>query len=318
VNLSAPSEAALDCLGVGPADSVVVVFNAAKRRIAESLGVAAKPRARAVALLEFPAVSRDGDEPPADVAEAMVGADVVLAPTSYSLSQTDARRQATGRGVRIASLPAITEEIFVRAMPIDYAELKRTSGLVAARLTRASQVRVTSSAGTDITLRLDGRTALSDDGNLQAAGAFGNLPAGEGYIAPIETIGDGTIAIDGSLASYGLLSSPVRITVRDGRAVDASGEVGRWLLETLDSGGHYGRSLAELGIGTNPAAVLTGNVLEDEKVIGTAHLAFGTSAGLGGVNVAGVHIDGVIRRPTVEVDDGALVEDGRMVPSVVS
>ena len=318
MDLSAPSEAALDCLGVGPADSVVVVFNATKRGIAEALGEAAKPRARTVTLLEFPAVSRDGEEPSADVAAAMVGADVVLAPTARSLSQTNARRRATGRGVRIGSLPAITEEIFVRAMAIDYAGLKRASESVAARLTRASQVRVTSAAGTDITLRLHGRTGLSDDGNLQAVGAFGNLPAGEGYIAPIETVGDGTIAIDGSLAGYGLLPSPVRVTVRDGRAVDASGEVGRWLLEMLDSGGEHGRSLAELGIGTNPAAVLAGNVLEDEKVIGTAHLAFGTSAGLGGVNVAGVHIDGVMRRPTVEVDDGPLVEDGRLVLPEVS
>ena len=81
----------------------------------------------------------------------------------------------------------------------------------------------------------------------------------------------------------------------------------------LDAGGEHGRALAELGIGTNPAAILTGNVLEDEKVIGTIHLAFGTSAGLGGVNVAGVHIDGVLLRPTVELDGRLLVSDGRHV-----
>lgn len=82
----------------------------------------------------------------------------------------------------------------------------------------------------------------------------------------------------------------------------------------LDSGGEHGRSLAELGIGTNPAAILTGNVLEDEKVIGTAHLAFGTSAGLGGVNAAGVHIDGVMLQATVEVDGQRLLDNGRLVP----
>ena len=119
--------------------------------------------------------------------------------------------------------------------------------------------------------------------------------------------------VDGSLAGYGLLPSPVRITVKDGRAVDADTDAGRWLLELLDSGGEHGRSLAELGIGTNPVATLTGNVLEDEKVVGTAHIAFGTSAGLGGVNVAGVHIDGVLLRATVEVDGEPVLDEGRLL-----
>ena len=100
--------------------------------------------------------------------------------------------------------------------------------------------------------------------------------------------------------------------VEKGRAAAAENGVGEWLLETLDAGGESGRSIAELGIGTNPAAILTGNVLEDEKVVGTIHLAFGASAGLGGVNTAGVHIDGVIRRPTVELDGERVVDDGEL------
>jgi hypothetical protein len=116
-------------------------------------------------------------------------------------------------------------------------------------------------AGTDIVLSLDGRAGLSDDGHLQQRGMFGNLPAGEGYVAPLETAGDGTIVFDGSLAGYGLLTTPVRVTVERGRAVDADTDAGEWLLETLDAGGEHGRSLAELGIGTNPAAIVTGNVL---------------------------------------------------------
>jgi leucyl aminopeptidase (aminopeptidase T) len=313
MGLSAPSDAALDCLGVGSADDVVVVFNEPQRAIAEALGEVARPRARSVKLLDFPTLSRDGAEPPGEITEAMRCADVALAPTSRSLSQTNARRQASAGGVRIASLPTITEEIFIRAMPVDYAELKRTSEAVAARLTEGVQAHVTSPAGTDIVVSIEGRTGLSDDGNLRAPGAFGNLPAGEAYIAPIESIGDGVIVIDGSLAGVGRLSAPLRIIVRDGRAVEADGDLGRRLLDLLDSGGEHGRSLAELGIGTNPAAVLTGNVLEDEKVIGTAHLAFGTSMGLGGINIAGVHIDGVMLRPTVDIDGERVLEGGRLL-----
>jgi aminopeptidase len=81
----------------------------------------------------------------------------------------------------------------------------------------------------------------------------------------------------------------------------------------LDAGGEFGRSIAELGIGTNPAARLTGNVLEDEKALGTIHLAFGTSLGIGGVNRSSVHIDGLVLRPTVELDGRMLMEDGTLV-----
>lgn len=311
--LVAPSAAAVDCLAVGPADAVLVVYNDEQQVIAESLAEAAKPRAQAVTLLDFPTLSRHGEEPPIEVAEAMARADVVFAPTSRSLTQTQARMEATRRGGRIATLPTITEEIFIRTIAVDYAELKRKGEWLAALLTSASAARVTSAAGTDILLALNGRTGRSDDGNLQQEGSFGNLPAGEGYIAPLETIGDGTIVFDGSLPGPGLLASPVRITLKAGRAVAAEGEAAEWLLETLDSGGEYGRSIAELGIGTNPAAILTGNVLEDEKAIGTVHLAFGTSAGMGGVNVASVHIDGVVLRPTLELDGARVLDDGRLL-----
>ena len=311
-----PAAAAIWCLGVGPGEVVLIVCNAEQRPIAEALATAARSRTQDVTVLEFEPVPRHGAEPPSHVAEAMLRADVVLAPTSYSLSSTDARREASRCGVRIATLPTITGEIFVRAMAVDYGRLKRVGQALAERLTAASTARLSSAAGTDITLALNGRSGRCDDGNLQARGAFGNLPAGEAFVSPLETVGDGVIVIDGSVAGFGLLTDPVRVTVAGGRAVDADGEVGKGLLETLDAGGEHGRSLAELGIGTNPAAIVTGNVLEDEKVIGTAHLAFGTSAGLGGVNVAGVHIDGVLRRPTVELDGVRVVDDGRLLVPV--
>lgn len=312
-SLLASAEAAVGCLGVGPADRVLVVYSDEQHVVAEAFAAAAEPRAGEVTLLTFPTMSRDGEEPPREVAEAILGADVVFAPTSRSFSQTQARIAATRRGVRIATLPTITEEIFARAVAVDYAELRRRGEWLAARLTAASTARVTSPAGTDIVLDLDGRTALSDDGHLQQSGSFGNLPAGEAYIAPLETIGDGTIVFDGSLGGYGLLTTPVRVTVEGGRAVEADTDAGKWLLETLDAGGELGRSIAELGIGTNPAATLSGNVLEDEKVIGTIHLAFGTSAGLGGVNLAGVHIDGIVLRPTVELDGDRVLDGGRLL-----
>lgn len=210
-------------------------------------------------------------------------------------------------------MPTITAGIFRRAVLVDYAELRRRGEALARRLSAASTARVTSAAGTDIVVSLKGRQGRSDDGWLQERGAVGNLPAGEAYVAPVEAFGDGVIVIDGSLAGYGLLGSPLRLAIEAGRVVEAYAEAGEWLLAVLDAGGEAGRSLAELGIGTNPAAILSGNVLEDEKVIGTAHLAFGANVGIGGANVAAVHIDGVLVGPTVALDDDPVLRDGQLL-----
>ena len=309
------AQAAVDCLGVGPDDDVLVLCNDPQLAIADALGEAAGERAGSVRVLPFEPVSRHGEEPPPDVVVAMAEASVIFAPTTFSMSHTSARQEASARGARIATMPGITEEVFRRALAVDYGELKRAGEWLAAQLTAASSCRLTSPAETDLALELAGRSGLNDDGDLSAVGAFGNLPAGEAFISPLETLGEGMIVYDGALGGYGLLEQPVIVELSDGRMVSASGGdgAGAWLEATLDAGGEFGRSIAELGIGTNPAARLTGNILEDEKALGTIHLAFGTSAAIGGVNRSTVHIDGLVLRPTVWLDDRVLMEDGVLV-----
>lgn len=310
------AQAAVDRLAVGDDDDVLVLCNDPQLAVADALGEAAGERARSVRVMAFAAGSRHGAEPPAEVVDAMASATVIFAPTTFSLSHTTARVEATRRGTRIATMPGITEEVFRRALAVDYGELKRAGEWLAAQLTAASFCRVRSAGGTDLTLDLSGRSGISDDGDLSAPGAFGNLPAGEAFISPIETSGEGRIVYDGALGGFGLLEQPVVVTLSGGRMISADGgPAGPWLEETLDAGGEHGRSIAELGIGTNPSARLTGNVLEDEKALGTIHLAFGTSVGIGGVNRSSVHIDGLVLRPTLELDGEMLLEDGTLVPS---
>jgi aminopeptidase len=318
-NLAAAAEAAADCLGLGARDQVVVLCNERERAVAEALVAAAQSRTGAVQLLEYPTLSRNGEEPPDHVAQAMRDASVVFATTTYSISHTQARLAATAGGTRIASMRGFAEAT-AQAMSVDYTLLRSNGARLAAALTAAESCRITSAAGTDISLSIRGRRATADDGNLQEPGAFGNLPAGEAYVAPIETVGNGTIVFDGALADYGLLRAPLSIRLEAGRAVDVRGEAADWLLSTLDAGGEHGRSIAEIGIGTNPGAELCGLVAIDEKVLGTAHLAFGTSASFGGVNQAGVHIDGMLRAPTFEVDGVPLMDKGQLkaLPSVRS
>jgi leucyl aminopeptidase (aminopeptidase T) len=302
---------AVERLGLEGGEALLVLANA-DGAIVDALAEAARARGGRAQTLVFPALTRHGEEPPPEVAEALLQADAAAIVTRFSLSHTRARVAATRRGVRIASMPGITAETFERTLPIDYAELERAGDALAARLTAAERCRITAPGGTDVVLSLAGREGRNDDGDLRAAGAFGNLPAGEAYVAPVETAGEGTIVFDGSLGGWGSLAEPLALSLACGRVVDADGSAAAaWLLETLDAGGPNGRAVAELGIGTNPAASITGLILEDEKAAGTAHIAFGTSIGIGGANEASVHLDGLVLDPTIELDGVVVVQDGR-------
>jgi leucyl aminopeptidase (aminopeptidase T) len=304
----------MERLGVGPADRVLVVSNPAGASIAAALAEAAGSITGSVQALEFPETGRHGVEPPAEIATAMAGATAIALVTTFSLSHTNARLDATRAGARVASMPGITEDMFVRTIPVDYGHMESAGRALAARLTRGERCRITAPGGTDVELSLRGREGRSDDGDLREPGAFGNMPAGEGYIAPFEQEGSGTIVVDLTLAMWGALEAPVTITLEGGRAVAIEGgAAAERLAETLDAGGPNGRVIAELGIGTNPGARVTGVVLEDEKIEGTVHLAFGTNTGIGGQNEASVHIDGIIRSPTIELDGELVMRDGRLV-----
>ena len=300
-----------DCLGVREGEEVLVVCNPATHGLGEAMrGEAADGGAEAVLAVMAERASHAG-EPPATVAEAMAAADVVLAPTVQSLSHTAARKRASEAGARIATLPGVTEEMLARVMSADMAELRRRGDEVAAALDASSEAVITCPNGSDLHLDLSGRTAIPDAGELTERGAFGNLPCGEGFIPPAG--GWGTLVIDGSMAGVGRVSDPVELVVEDGHLTSARGGQGMALMELLTVHGEDGTNLAELGIGTNEKAILTGNILEDEKILGTAHVAFGASAAIGGTVQVPVHLDCVVLKPTVELDGEAIVRDGELL-----
>ena len=301
-----------DCLAVREGEQVLVVCNPSTLGLGERLRGAAG-RAGADAMLAMMAErATHGTEPPAAIAAAMKASDVVLCPTMQSLSHTAARREACEAGARIGTLPHVTEDILGRVMLADMAELKRRGQAVAKILTEADEVRITCPNGSDLRLSLEGRTAISDDGDLSAAGAFGNLPCGEGFVSPRHDAGDGTLVVDGTMGSLGIGPEPSTLTVEGGSLTDASGETGERFLEILRGAGEGGTFLAELGIGTNECATLTGNLIEDEKILGTCHVAFGASAGIGGEIQVPIHEDVVVMKPTVAADGHALIADGEL------
>jgi leucyl aminopeptidase (aminopeptidase T) len=299
------------CLAVAPGEDVLVVVDEPLQDVGEALRREAQD-AQADAVLAVMSVRENhGVEPPTPIAAALAACDVFIAPASRSLSHTRARKAATDNGARGATMPTVTADMLARLMDVDFDVLRARSRAVAELLSAADEARVTCPRGTDLYLDLAGREGIVDDGDLTTPGAFGNLPCGEGFIAPAG--GEGTIATR-SLASIGLVQGhPAHLTVMGGRLTRAAGAEGERLYEQLTGAGEQGTNLAELGVGTNERARLTGNILEDEKMLGTVHVAFGASAGIGGTVSVAIHLDVMVTDATLVVDGTTVLDAGRYV-----
>lgn len=303
--------ALLDYMDVKNTETVLIVSDGQIPEVVGAFLSAARELAKEAILVEFTPRSRNGEEPPFAVAAAMAAADVVLIPTSKSLTHTRARREANRSGTRIASMPMITAEMMNRTLMVDYVSMVTLTKKYANALSKGNTVHITSPAGTDLVMKIEGRDGIVDSGEIQQSGASGNLPAGEACIAPQEGSAQGILVFDGSLAQWGKLDEPITITVKAGLATSISGnKAADWLWETVQACGVAGTNIAELGIGTNARAVVSGNILEDEKAIGTVHVALGDNKGLGGMTEAGVHLDGLILSPTVAIDGKTVIKDG--------
>jgi leucyl aminopeptidase (aminopeptidase T) len=253
----------------------------------------------------------NGEEPPAEVAALMRSFDVVFCPASKSLTHTDARRAASAAGVRVATLPGVTEAIMIRCMNADYQAIHDRTMTLCALLEQTSVVHVTAPAGTDITLPIRGRKAYASTGLFRKKGESGNLPTGEAYLAPVEGGSSGVVVVDGSMAMIGMVSTPIRIRVEAGYATEITGGAeAEKLVGLLDPHGIDARTVAEFGIGTNDKAILSGLILEDEKVMGTIHIAFGDNKSMGGSVRVASHLDGLVKEPTVRFDGKVIMERG--------
>lgn len=309
--LSASVIAIRDCMGAVPSERILIVTDEPLRTLGYALRSAALQLGHDVLLTEITPRTSNGEEPPAEVAELMKKFDVVLCPTSKSLTHTDSRRAASALGVRVATLPGVTEEIMVRCMNADYHAIARRTHALCALMEKTQTIRVTSPAGTDITMPIGGRTAHASSGLFHEKGQSGNLPTGEAYLAPVEKVSNGVVVVDGSMAQVGIVTTPIRITVKDGYAVEITGgEEAEKLKQLLEPHGKDAYTVAEFGIGTNDKAIITGKIIEDEKVMGTIHIAFGDNKSMGGSVRVASHLDGLVRNPSVWFDDTQIMKGG--------
>ncbi len=303
-----------DCMGAKPKEKILIITDENKREIGLSLYKNAIDMEYESFLLEMKSLKYNGEEPPKFVAEAMKMADVILCPTTKSLTHTNARRNASALGKRIATFPGINKDTMIRGLNADYNKISKLTIKLAKLMDKTKTIRVTSSKGTDITMSLEGRKALASKGLFHKKGESGNLPTGEAFAAPVEGKTEGIFVADGSFAVIGMLKTPIKIKVEKGFATEISGgKEAKQLVKMISKFGKKGRNIAEIGIGTNDAVKLSGLLLEDEKVLGTVHIALGNNKSMGGkVNVP-IHVDGVIKKPTVYFDGKIIMKDGKLI-----
>ncbi len=311
-----------NCMGVKKNEKILIITDENKREIGYSLYRNALKLGNQALFVEMKSGKVNGEEPPKEIANLMKIFDVVFCPTTKSLTHTKARREASANGVRVATFPGITNEVMIRGMNADYEKITELSIKLKKILDKGKFIRITSKLGTDLSFSIDGRKAIASKGLFHKKGESGNLPTGETFLAPVEGSANGVFVVDGSMAGFGLIKNSkktageagLKIIVEGGYATRISGNVvAKKLNVLLNQFGIKARNIAEFGIGTNDKAKLSGVLLEDEKVLGTIHIALGNNLSMGGSIDVPIHLDGVVKNPTVFLDNKLLMENGKLL-----
>ena len=300
-------------LEVKQKEKVLLIFDKTTKDIATAFDLAASELNLKITLHEIEPTGGHAREPDDKTALLMKKYPVAIAPTLYSLTHTKAAINARKAGARVATLPGINSVVFEKGLKSDPDELEIAGHVWMNLLSGKHKVRVVTEAGTDITFLIGNYPVFNDCGCFFEAGSGGNLPAGEVYLAPNPGTGLGTIVVDGTIGGqpWDENTPPAKLVIENGSIKSFEGERGLILKETLEKAGPGAIRIAEFGIGTNLHLEMTGNLLGDEKVMGTVHFAFGNNVSMGGTNDVQVHIDCILLLPDVLIDNKQVMHRGK-------
>ncbi len=259
--------------------------------------------------------AQHGQEVPETIASAMAKADLVFQIVTHAMTHTDATQHALQSGARVMVLRGVTEDLMLNgAINADYQSIGKRCAQLIDLMTKARRVFVSTPQGTDLVMDLTDRTPKALDGMLKGPGTFAAIPDGETAISPAEGTTEGMLVVENTMDGLGLLDQPIHMKVVAGRVVSIEGgSSARQLQGIVDAGDEGAANIAEFAIGTNPKARLVGNMAEDKKLEGSVHIAIGDNHVLGGTVISDIHFDGLLLKPTVEMDGQIVLEQGRFV-----
>lgn len=304
------------CLNVKPGENLLILTDTNTIEIGEVFALAGEGMGAEVVMTIMKPTTRHGDEPPRIIAEAMKAADAIVAPTTFSINHSTARKEASNAGARLIFMPDANEEVFLDgSLDIDYFAQKKIIDKVSAILEEGERLSITTHLGTELSMSISGRHAVPQTGICHEPGSISPPPCIETAVAPIEGTTEGIMYIDGAIVPGRACEDPVKVVFREGKIISIVGkEDAEMLKQTLESYNHPNVYCAvEMGIGMNPKAKIgRGGQLEDEAEFGTMHIGIGNGITFGSSIRAPGHCDLVIRKPTIKVDEKILMKDGEL------
>lgn len=303
------------CVGLEAGERVVVVTDFLKAELAQVVAAAAHARGADVVMTVMAPRELDGQEPPEAVGRALCGADVVVSLVARSITHSTAIKEAIEAGARGVMLTAfVADQLIGGGIDADFEAIEPLCKRVAQLLAEANEAHLTTPAGTDLRMSLAGRPGNAHSGLARAPRVFTTVPNIESSVSPVEGTAQGIFVADASIPYYdiGVLSEPVRYTIRDGQIIDIEGgaqarAIAQKMAECQDPAVY---NIAQLSFGLNPLCPMRGVMLDDEGVYGTSHIGIGTSTSLGGEVKAPMHYDAVMWQPTLALDGEVVLKDG--------
>ena len=303
------------CAGLKPGEKVLILTDFLKESIARVLASAAMAMGAEPVIMVMPPREVDGQEPPETVAMAFKKADLILTPVAKSVTHTNAVKEAIAGGSRGIMLSAfVPEQLISGGVYADFEAQRPLCEKVAKLLEEARMAKLTTPAGTNLIMDLCNRKGNAHPGIARKPGQITTVPNIEASTSPVEGKTEGILVGDGSIPYYdiGVLKEPVYMTVKEGRVVDIKGgaqaETISGMMAAQDDPNVY--NIAQLAFGLNPKCLMSGVMLDDEGVYGTAHIGIGTSTLLGGKIKTKMHFDILMWKPTLELDGRVVLKDG--------
>ena len=305
-------------LAVKPGEHVCIVTDTeCPHTITESLAQAARGMGAEVAVVLMTPREAGSVEPPPVVGAAIQAAEAVIWQATYAVVHTRTARAAFAKGVRMCDMWGCSEDMMVRGgIAADYGAIAELTRRLAPIFTKGRTARLTTPAGTDLRVSLEGRSGIPLVGVAGQKGTFCALPDGEVAISPLTGSAEGILVQPYCIEKkeLGYVKDRIRIEVKQGRMEKISGgPQADFLAQVLDTAGGSARNIAEFAVGTNPTCRLGVTIREAKKTWGTAHIGIGDSKSVGGDVEGPLHFDIVFVEPTVTVDETVVVKDGKVV-----
>ena len=304
------------CGAVQPEEKVLVITDETSKEIGEAMYACASEYTDATLICTKDRTPH-GEAPTACVAAAMAAADVIFSATTFSLYNTDARIEACKNGARYINMADYSLEMLKQGcLFTDWDQIRKVVDETAEKIV-GKELRITTPAGTDFWTSIEGRHADVGYGTSIHKGEASSPPDAECAVGPADDTAKGILVIDGSipLPGLGIIKEPIRLQVEKGYITKIEGgkeaDILREALAAFNDPRVY--LAAEVGFGLNPAASLSGRMLEDEGVYGTMHIGIGNNLAYGGSCNTPIHIDLIMKQPTCIVDDHYVYKDGELV-----